>query len=223
MKTRFSIVAALLLIVAVPAWAHCGKCGVGESKEKGHGHAAHGGSHGHAHAHAEIGKPAPEFALKDANGKEVSLASFKGKVVVLEWTNHTCPFVKRHQGQQKTMQKTFAKFAGKPVAWLAIDSSRYCEEKIDGIREWIKTNDIKFPILMDAKGKVGHIYGAKTTPHMYVIDQKGVLAYAGAIDDDPQGDKESPKNYVEDAVNALLKGSTVATARTKSYGCSVKY
>jgi len=204
-----------VLVLAVPAWAHCGKCGVGEKGASEEGHAGH--------QHAEVGAPAPDFTLPGADGKEYKLADYKGKVVVLEWTNHTCPFVQRHQGQKKTMQKTLAKFEGKDVVWLAMDSNHFCVEKKDGVLAWSKQNDITYPTLLDPEGKVGHLYGAKTTPHMFVIDAKGVLAYAGAIDDDKYGDKESARNYVEEAVTSLLNGSTVAVARTDSYGCSVKY
>lgn len=207
MNKRISWLATLLMVVGISTWA------LGADK----------GASDHPRARAEVGKPAPDFTLKDLAGKDVSLSSFKGKVVVLEWTNHKCPFIKRHEAKKKTMQKTIAKFAGKPVAWLAIDSSSFCGEKIDEIRDWSKENQLSFPTLLDAAGKVGHLYGAKSTPHMFVIDQKGVLAYTGAIDDDPQGDKETTKNYVAEAVTSLLNGSTVATAHTKSYGCSIKY
>ncbi|MCG3131343.1 MAG: Thiol-disulfide oxidoreductase ResA [Phycisphaerae bacterium] len=172
---------------------------------------------------AEIGKPAPDFKLKDTEGKEHTLSSLKGKVVVLEWTNHTCPFVVYHQGEAKTMQKSFETFKGKDVVWLAIDSSFYCEEKKAGIQQWIKDKGISYPILLDASGQTGKAYGAKTTPHMFVIDRNGVLAYAGAIDDNPRKDKTTPRNYVIEAVNAALAGQTVQTAGTDPYGCSVKY
>lgn len=210
MKTRTSWIVTASLAVSVPAWAHCGFCGVGEKKDD------------HSHAHAEVGKPAPEFILKDLAGKVHKLADYKGKVVVLEWINHECPVVNRcHDG--KIMAKTAAKFEGKPVVWLAIDSSHSAEKKAGNSREWVRKQGIDYPVLLDAAGQVGHLYGAKTTPHMFVIDKNGVLSYTGAIDDDPYGNKESKRNYVEEAVTALLKGSAVATAKTKSYGCSVKY
>lgn len=210
MKIRVGLAAAAVMAIAIPVWAHCGFCGSGKKSE-------------HSRAHAEVGKPAPDFALTDVDGKEHKLSALKGKVVVLEWTNHTCPFVRRHQSEERTMQKTFAKFGGKPVAWLAIDSSHFCAEKRADIKSWIKDKNIAYPILLDPKGEIGHMYGAKTTPHMFVIDQKGVLAYAGAIDNDRYGEKETKRNYVEEAVTALLNGSAVAVASTKSYGCGVKY
>jgi len=176
-----------------------------------------------AELQAAIGKPAPEFTLTDAAGKEHKLSQYKGKIVVLQWTNHTCPFIKYHEGSAKTMQSTFKGFEGKSVVWLAIDSSHYCEEKIEGIRGWIKEKEIPFPILLDAAGSVGRVYAAKSTPHMFVIDREGILQYRGAIDDDPGLGGEASRNYVKEAVNALLKGSTVSQKETKSYGCSVKY
>ncbi len=138
MNVRKSWLIVALLVVAVPAWTaygvcdkHASKKGQAEStaahqpsEQAGHEHAGHG--HGKA-TQASLGHPAPDFALTGTDGKTYKLSDLKGKVVVLEWTNHTCPFVVRHQGTKKTMQKTFAKFAGQPVAWLGIDSSYYSE------------------------------------------------------------------------------------------------
>lgn len=170
---------------------------------------------------AEIGKPAPDFTLKDVAGKEHKLSSYKGKVVVLEWINHECPISNGHY-KRKTMQTTLGVFKDKGVVWLAIDSSHFAQEKADAIRKWWKEQGTPFAYLMDASGTVGRMYGAKTTPHMFVIDAKGVLAYSGAIDD-AYGSKDNATNYVEAAVGALLEGSTVVQAKTKPYGCSVKY
>ncbi len=172
--------------------------------------------------HAEIGQPAPNFTLKDTDGKVYKLSDFKGKVVVLEWLNHKCPVVNRVH-DAKLMTKTLAKFKNKPVVWLGIDSSSFANEKVSEIKAWKQQRKLDYPILLDAPGEVGQAFGAKTTPHMFVIDQKGVLAYAGALDNNQYGDKENPRNYVEEAVSALLKGSTVATTKTRSYGCTVKY
>lgn len=184
--------------------------------------------HGHGHAHAELGHAAPDFTLKDTEGKEHKLSDLKGKVVVLEWTCCKCPFVVRHQKQEKTMQHTFESFKDKDVVWLAIDSTNpehaggYTE---DMIKEWKDDDDVKLPyaVLRDADGKVGHIYGAKTTPHMFVIDKEGKLVYSGAIDDNPHGDKKEATNYVVKAVEASLAGTEVEVASTKPYGCGVKY
>lgn len=170
----------------------------------------------------EIGKPAPNFTLTDTEGKQHKLADLKGKIVVLEWTDHQCPIVGLHNKSQ-TMQKCSAQWKGKPVVWLAIDSNSTCMEKKSDIVAWAKENKIECPILLDAEGTVGKSFGAKTTPHMFVIDKNGNLAYQGAIDDDPKVGGKSTKNYVTDAVNALLNDSTVAVTTTQSYGCSIKY
>lgn len=170
---------------------------------------------------AEVGKPAPAFTLKDEAGKEHSLAQYKGKIVVLEWTNPECPFVQRHY-TAGTMQKTLAGFDAKKVVWLAVDSS--ASHTAANATAWKKEKGFSYPVLLDPSGTVGHAYGAKTTPHMYVIDEKGVLRYAGAIDDDPRGNKkEGTTNYVKTAVDALLSGKPVPASTTESYGCSVKY
>jgi len=214
MNMRTGFVMGLTLAVAVPVWAHCGHCGVGDEKEEGHGHSA---------AHAEIGAPAPAFELTGADGKTYKLSDYKGKIVVLEWTNHQCPVVNRCHSA-KLMSATLAKFEDKPVVWLAIDSSHFAGEKVSEIKAWAAKNEVSYPILLDADGTVGRAYDAKTTPHMMVIDAKGNLAYTGALNDDPYGDKaEGVRNFVEEAVAALLDGSAVARPTTKPYGCSVKY
>lgn len=169
---------------------------------------------------AAIGKPAPAFALKGADGKEVKLADFKDKIVVLEWSNAGCPVCQRH-AKAKTAEKTMAGYKDKGVVWINIDSTDGA--KAEDITKFVKDNGITAPWLMDPTGATGKAYGAKTTPHMFVIDAKGVLAYSGAIDDDKDGKNDKAKNYVKEAVDALLKGSTVATATTDPYGCSVKY
>ena len=170
---------------------------------------------------AQVGKPAPAFTLKDETGKEHSLSQYKGKVVVLEWTNPGCPFVQRHY-TAGTMQKTLAGFDAKKVVWLAVDSTS--SNTPDKSAAWKKTEGFGYPVLQDASGTVGKAYGAKTTPHMYVIDEQGVVRYAGAIDDDPRGNKkEGTTNHVKTAVDALLSGKPVPAATTEPYGCSVKY
>ena len=170
---------------------------------------------------AQVGKPAPAFTLKDETGKEHSLAQYKGKVVVLEWTNPDCPFVQRHYTAD-TMQKTFTGLDGKKVVWLAVDST--ASNTPDKSAAWKKTEGFTYPVLQDASGTVGKAYAAKTTPHMYVIDEQGVVRYAGAIDDDPRcNKKEGTTNHVKAAVDALLSGKPVPAATTEPYGCSVKY
>ncbi len=207
MRKLLSWASATLLVAAIPVCALA-------MQDEGKAEKAAG---------AEVGKPAPDFTLKDANGTEHKLSSLKGKIVVLEWTNHECPYVVRHQKNDKTMQKLADKFKKDNVVWLAINSSHFAQEKLESIQKWQKDNEVAYPILIDASGATGKAYGAKTTPHMFVIDAKGVLAYAGAIDDNPDGAKKEAKNFVEEAVAALLKDSTVATPSTKPYGCSVKY
>jgi peroxiredoxin len=169
---------------------------------------------------AQVGKPAPAFTLKDESGKEHSLSQYKGKVVVLEWTNPECPFVKRHY-QAKTMSHTLEALDAKQVVWLAVDSTS--THGADVAKAWKQEQGIRYPILLDTEGRVGQAYGAKTTPHMYVIDAQGVLRYAGAIDSDPRGSEKSPTNHVKTAVDAVLGGKPVPASTTKPYGCSVKY
>ena len=170
---------------------------------------------------AQVGKPAPAFTLKDEAGKEHSLSQYKGKVVVLEWTNPGCPFVQRHYTAD-TMQKTFTGLDAKKVVWLAVDST--ASNTPEKSAAWKKTEGFAYPVLQDASGTVGKAYAAKTTPHMYVIDEQGVVRYAGAIDDDPRGNKkEGTTNHVKTAVEALLGGKPVPASTTEPYGCSVKY
>lgn len=182
-----------------------------------------------AHAAPEIGKPAPDFSLTDVNGTEYNLADLKGKVVVLEWFNHDCPFVKKHYGA-KNMQKLQEKYTGEGVVWLSINSSN---EKDGAYRdaaatkaEGEKVDSKATALLLDASGTVGQAYEAKTTPHMYVINKEGILVYNGAIDSNSSADAktiESATNYVTEALDAVLAGKEVETAVTKPYGCSVKY
>jgi peroxiredoxin len=187
-----------------------------------------GEGEGHNHEHAAVGKPAPDFTLKDLDGQEHKLSDLKGKIVVLEWTNFNCPFVVRHQKTEHTMQHTFESFKDKGVVWLAIDSTNPDSgggHTIEKIKNWANDADVKlpYPVLRDEDGKVGHLYGAKTTPHMFVINKEGVLVYEGAIDDDPHGKNDDSVNYVEEAVSAVLDGEAVEVASTKAYGCTVKY
>ncbi|WNG43196.1 thioredoxin family protein [Archangium minus] len=170
---------------------------------------------------AQVGKPAPAFTLKDESGKEHSLSQYKGKVVVLEWTNPGCPFVQRHY-TAGTMQKTLTGFDANKVVWLAVDST--AANTPDKSAAWKKEKGFAYPVLQDPSGTVGKSYAAKTTPHMYVIDEQGVVRYAGAIDDDPRGNKKTGiTNHVKTAVDALLSGKPVPASTTEPYGCSVKY
>ena len=177
-------------------------------------------SAGYAAAAARVGKKAPAFSLKDENGNKHSLEKYRGKVVVLEWTNPQCPFVKRHY-RAKTMQVTKAAFPGKKVVWLAVNSSHF--NKPSDSASWKREQKLRYHTLQDPSGTVGRAYGAKTTPHMFVIDDKGVLRYNGAIDDDPYGNNKKKHNYVRGGVSRLLAKKLPKPGLTQPYGCSVKY
>lgn len=169
---------------------------------------------------AEVGAPAPDFTLVDQAGQSHTLSSYRGKLVVLEWTNPTCPFVVRHS-ETGTMRTLDAEFADSDVVWLAIDSSRTV---VPADSEAFRAaNHLAYPVLQDPHGAVGRQYGARTTPHMFVIDREGNVRYSGAIDDDPRGQVETPTNHVARAVRALLQGQAPPVTQTEPYGCSVKY
>lgn len=175
------------------------------------------------------GRPAPEFTAMDSAGKPVSLGSFKGRTVVLEWTNHECPYVVKHYGTG-TMQQLQRDATSKGVVWLTvISSSRGQQGHVEGLEADKLTADRKAAptaVLLDADGKVGRLYGATTTPHMFIIDRTGMLAYRGAIDDKPSTSRESvstARAYVREALEAIGTGKPVKTASTRPYGCSVKY
>lgn len=174
---------------------------------------------------AEVGKAAPAFSLTDLDGNTVSLADFKGKVVVLEWTNPNCPFVQRvyRDGIMTKVQKQYAD----KVVWLSVNSTSkshqdYLEPGVLAAKykEWKADMDA---MLMDTDGNVGKLFDAKTTPHMYIIDANGVLVYNGGIDDDPRGNKSEKVNYVSAALDELLAGKQITHSTTKPYGCTVKY
>lgn len=174
-------------------------------------------------------KQAPDFTLTDTNGTEHSLSGFAGKVVVLEWFNEGCPFVKKHytKGNMQALQKAYTE---KDVIWLRIISSapgkqgHKTNEAHNATTEKWKVNSTA--LLVDADGKVGKEYGAKTTPHMFVISAAGEIAYQGAIDDKRSTNAAhipDSKNYVKAALDSLLAGEKVEVSRTAPYGCSVKY
>jgi peroxiredoxin len=183
---------------------------------------------GPEHDHAKppkIGEKAPTFKLMDLNGKEHDLKAYldDGKTVVLEWFNPGCPIVQKHHKLNKTMKETYDQFKDDDVVWLAINSGAkgkqgYGKEvNAKAAKDW----KIEYPILLDESGKVGRAYGAKTTPHMYIISSDGLLVYKGAIDNKRKDAGE--ENYVELALKQHLSGETVETASTRSYGCAVKY
>jgi peroxiredoxin len=168
-----------------------------------------------------VGDQAPAFTLFDTAGNEVSVSDYEGKVVVLEWLNPDCPFVQRHY-KAGTMKDLATKYGAQGVVWLTINSTKYMDGAANA--KFRAANDLPYPILVDQSGQVGHLYGAMTTPHMYVIDGGGRLVYMGAIDDDPRGNTDGPaNNYVAAALDEVLANKVVTTAETKPYGCSVKY
>jgi peroxiredoxin len=180
-------------------------------------------------AAAIVGKQAPSIELRDSNGKAVRLDEFKGKFVVLEWVNFQCPFVGKHYGSGN-MQKLQKAYTKKGVVWLSICSSAQGKQgHVNGreANELLKEKDAApSRFLLDSAGSVGKAYGAKTTPHMFVIDPKGTVVYNGAIDDTPSTDKAdiaTAKNYLVAALDAAMSGKKVETAVTQPYGCSVKY
>jgi peroxiredoxin len=166
-----------------------------------------------------VGSPAPDFSLPDEDGKVHKLSDYRGKLVVLEWTNQDCPYVKRHY-RADTMEKLSQEFDAE-VVWLAVNSTKY--NSPEDTRAWKSEQGFDYATLQDPAGEVGHLYGARTTPNMYVIDPEGQLRYSGAIDDDPRGRSEGPSNYVSGAIHALLQGSDPDPSETRPYGCSVKY
>lgn len=182
-----------------------------------------------AFAEPKTGEPAPAFTVTDIAGKEVSLDALQGKVVVLEWSNFGCPFVKKHYGAGniQALQKAATKDG---IVWLSIFSSAkgkegYMTEK-DAAAEIKKHDAAPTHTILDPEGTLGRLYGAKTTPHFFIVDTDGTLVYQGAIDDTPTADPadiKTARNYVTEALAALKAGKSVAEGTTKPYGCSVKY
>jgi AhpC/TSA family len=180
-------------------------------------------------APAVVGQPAPAFSLTDAGGKAVSLADYKGKTVVLEWVNPGCPYVRKHY-DSANMQGTQQGAVGQGVVWLAVNSTHTNHgdyKKPADMAAWMSAQKAAATAtLMDSEGKVGRAYGARTTPHLYVVDAKGTLVYAGGIDDKPSAnpaDVKTAKNHVNAALADIAAGKPVAQASTRPYGCSVKY
>lgn len=180
-------------------------------------------------AQPQVGKPAPEFTATDSNGKSHKLSDFKGKTVVLEWTNPDCPFVQKHytSGNMQALQSDATKDG---IVWLSINSGAPGKQgHMDGAganRSVAATKARQTAYLLDANGQVGKLYSARTTPHMFVIDPKGTLAYMGGIDSNSSADPATIKtstNYVKAALADLKAGKPVKTATSQPYGCSVKY
>lgn len=165
---------------------------------------------------------APDFELTAQDGSTVRLSDLRGKIVVLEWFNEQCPFVVRHySADHRTMVRLAQRYADQDVVWLAVNSSHFATPQTNAAATaaW----DIPYPILDDSAGDVGRAYGARTTPHMFVIDRQGVLVYQGAIDDDPGGRGDQPLNYVDQTLAELLADEGVSITSSRPYGCSVKY
>ena len=182
-----------------------------------------------ATAQARIGAPAPAFTLTDSTGRDLSLVDFKGKTVVLEWTNHGCPYVGKHY-RGNNMQALQKKWTGQGVVWLTVISSAPGQQghvtpqqanKLTADRGAAPT-----AVLFDPTGKVGRAYGARTTPHMYVINGEGALVYMGGIDDQPTArleDLKRARNFVDEALGEIPQGKPVTATASRAYGCAIKY
>ncbi|MDH4258281.1 MAG: thioredoxin family protein [Candidatus Aminicenantes bacterium] len=180
-------------------------------------------------AETSVGETAPDFTLPDSNGKAHSLSGYKGKIVVLEWLNHGCPFVQKHYNSGN-MQKLQKIYTDKGIIWFSVISSApgkqgYMtpEEATEAVKQ---KKASPTGVLLDPEGTVGKLYGAKTTPHMFIINSDGVLVYNGGIDDIRSAnpaDIDKAKNYVQMALDELLAGKEVTVKTSQPYGCSVKY
>ena len=182
-----------------------------------------------ADANVTTGQTAPDFELIDTHGESHHLSDYRGRFVVLEWINHDCPFVKKHynSGNMQSLQKHYG---DRGVVWFSVASSAPGKQGHYSREEWNRMTADKGAspkaVLLDPSGKVGKLYGAKTTPHMYVINPRGDLVYQGAIDDTPSADPsdiEDSENYVSSALESAMEGMPVDVEASKAYGCSVKY
>ena len=176
-----------------------------------------------------IGDSAPDFKLKGEDGKEYELSSFKGKVVVLEWLNHGCPFIKKHYNSNN-MQATQKLAKDQGAVWLSIISSAPDKQgyvdAAEAKEEKQEKGSLANHVLLDSKGTVGRLYHAKTTPHMFIVGKKGEILYEGAIDSinsTSADDIKSADNYIKRAINEIAQGKKVSIAKSTPYGCSVKY
>ena len=173
---------------------------------------------------ASVGSAAPAFAAKDLSGKAVALADYKGKFVVLEWTNPDCPYVRKHYNSGN-MPATQKNALGKGAVWLSVSTGD--THSASELQSWQKTKSAApTATLADADGRIARAYGARTTPHLYIIDPQGTLIYAGAIDSKASSnpaDIATATNYVDQALTEAMAGKAVSRATTQAYGCSVKY
>jgi len=184
---------------------------------------------GSAFAGVEVGASAPDFSLNDLEGKTVKLSDFKGKTVVLEWFNPGCPYVKASH-TKGSLVDTAKKQAAKGVVWLSINSGAEGKQGagVEKNKEGVKTFAMTNPVLLDEKGTVGKAYGATNTPHLFIINKEGKVAYRGAPDNSPDGEGASPAggtlvSYVDTALAELAAGKPVKVTESKAYGCGVKY
>jgi peroxiredoxin len=182
-----------------------------------------------AHSAAVVGQKAPEFSAKDASGKIVKLADFKGKTVVLEWLNPGCPYVKKHYNSGN-MQSTQKDATDKGVVWLAVNSTETAHSDYlapAALQKWMgEQKAAATHTLMDDSGSIGQQYAARTTPHMFIISPQGNVVYAGGIDSIASARTEDVKlatNYIKQSLGETLSGKPISAANTKPYGCSVKY
>ncbi len=182
-----------------------------------------------AYASVDVGRPAPDFTGVDSNGNKHTLNQYKGKTVVLEWTNHDCPYVKKHYNSGN-MQKLQKGATSNGVVWLSIISSKPGKQGHVSGRQangLTKSRDAApTAVLLDETSEIGLLYSAKTTPHMYIIDKTGQLVYMGGIDNIPSRDEDDiadAKNYVRAALDAMAAGKPIQDSVTRPYGCSVKY
>lgn len=180
-------------------------------------------------AGVNVGKPAPDFTGVDSNGNKHTLSQYKGKTVVLEWTNHDCPYVKKHYNSGN-MQKLQKNATANDIVWLSIISSKPGKQgHVSGEQANELTqsrNAAPTAVILDETSEIGVLYGAKTTPHMYIIDKAGQLVYMGGIDSIPSTDEDDiadAKNYVRAALDAMANGKPIEDSTTRPYGCSVKY
>lgn len=182
-----------------------------------------------AWAAPQLGQPAPDFTAPDLQGKNVKLSDYRGKFVVLEWTNPDCPYVRRHynSGNMPSLQK---ELAAKDVVWLTVNSTSQSSSEFkspDQMAKWMAEKGAAPKVtLIDKESKVGRLYDARTTPHMYVVDPQGKLIYAGAIDDkrwNTEAGTKNANNHVRAALGEAMSGKPVSVASTSPYGCTVKY
>ena len=218
MKKAVILVLAVIIFGGL-AWAITAKVSEAEKTE----------TFANALSEPSVGSAAPAFTLTDTKGKKHNLADYKGKHVVLEWVNFGCPFVKKHY-ESGNMQSTQKKAVDKGVVWLSVCSSAAGKQGHMDPDDWneeiVDRKLASTAVLLDESGAVGKTYGAKTTPHMYIINPAGVLIYKGAIDDKPNTNKDSipgARNHVLAALDESMAGKPVSTASTTPYGCSVKY